>query len=145
MPSDIIEYCKNSDKNYYIMSQGYRKVPGDVCVGGTVHNPLQIDCPGKSAWTKVGSSVIFLLVIIVILYFAVNYFDKIEGYYYRIVLGKSHSRAGISRAMYSRDFNRQPNTAEMSMQSTTEGKLEPEEDESEETEVRKREGVQSAA
>lgn len=57
------------------MSQGYRKVPGDVCIGGTFHNPMEIACPGKSAWTSVGSVVLILLAVILILYLSVNYYD----------------------------------------------------------------------
>ena len=43
---------------YYYVTQGYRKVAGNTCVGGVNYDPIQLPCPGKG-WLK--SALIFLL------------------------------------------------------------------------------------
>lgn len=50
--------------DYYLVSQGYRKVAGDVCIGGIDHSPLKIPCSKNNTLHK---SHIFILMILFLL------------------------------------------------------------------------------
>lgn len=54
--------------SYYYVSQGYRKVAGDSCIGGVNHEPLKIPCPGYLIDNKWSGyiKVLFLLLLIVV-------------------------------------------------------------------------------
>ena len=38
---------------YWDMSTGYRKIPGNSCVGGISHETIRVPCPGS--WFNFGS------------------------------------------------------------------------------------------
>jgi len=50
--------------HYYYLTQGYRKVAGDTCVGGVDHSSIKIPCLRNS---QLNSSNIYILVIIAVL------------------------------------------------------------------------------
>lgn len=47
--------------NFYYLTQGYRKVAGDACIGGIDHSPIKIPCSRNN---KLNSSNIFILLIL---------------------------------------------------------------------------------
>jgi Sortilin, neurotensin receptor 3, C-terminal len=51
--------------DYYYITQGYRKIAGDTCVGGVSHEPIKVSCPG----TPLGRSnlLVFLLIVVIVL------------------------------------------------------------------------------
>ena len=51
--------------SFYFVSQGYRKVAGDTCVGGVNHEPLRIPCPGMGTLSNTNLSVLFILVLLI--------------------------------------------------------------------------------
>ena len=76
--------------SYYFVSQGYRKVAGDNCVGGVNHEPLKIACPGYLADNKssVYIKIIFLFVLIAAAVFIAtnqNFMDLLKEKYNYIV------------------------------------------------------------
>ena len=61
--SDVNQALPPEDcKDYYYITQGYRKILGDYCVGGVDHSPIKRACPGKIL-TK---QTVFLAVVVVI-------------------------------------------------------------------------------
>lgn len=60
---------------YYFVSQGYRKVAGDSCVGGVNHEPLKIPCPGyliDNKWSGYIKVLVLLLLIVAVLLVITN-------------------------------------------------------------------------
>lgn len=49
---------------YYYITQGYRKVAGDACIGGVDHSPIRVPCSRNG---KLNSSNIYILVILAVL------------------------------------------------------------------------------
>lgn len=49
-------------KSYYTISKGYRKVPGNSCVGGVNYDPIIVPCPYSGLFSILG--IIFFLAII---------------------------------------------------------------------------------
>jgi hypothetical protein len=58
-------------KDYYYVSNGYRKVAGNTCdkdLGGIDHSPLEIPCPGKYFKLKImNKNNVYMLIIICLL------------------------------------------------------------------------------
>lgn len=50
-------------KDYYYVSQGYRKIAGDNCVGGVDHSPVKMKCPAKGPIREslIAVAILFLL------------------------------------------------------------------------------------
>jgi hypothetical protein len=65
-------------------TKGYRRVPGDTCVGGSQWDAVEMDCP-SSTW---GKAILFFLLVIIIGFLFVfctsRYSDYSEGCVYRI-------------------------------------------------------------
>ena len=94
--------CKNINKqeidysppancsSYYFVSQGYRKVAGDSCIGGVNHEPLKIPCPGyliDNKWSGYLKVLFLLILIAIILFVATNqhFMDLLKEKYNEIV------------------------------------------------------------
>jgi hypothetical protein len=56
-PIEVPENCED----YYEVSQGYRKVPGNTCFGGDLYEPLRISCP--SSWSFFSFKTFFILLV----------------------------------------------------------------------------------
>lgn len=59
--------------DYYYVSQGYRKVSGDSCVGGVSHEPLKLPCPGfliEKNWSF--GKILLILALITIIYLLIS-------------------------------------------------------------------------
>lgn len=67
--------------SYYLVSQGYRKVAGDSCVGGVSHEALKIPCPGYLIDNKWSGylKVLFLLLLVAAALFAITNNQLMEG------------------------------------------------------------------
>lgn len=53
-------------KDYFTISKGYRKVPGNSCINGLKYDPIVIPCPYSGLFSVLG--VIFFILILVILF-----------------------------------------------------------------------------
>jgi hypothetical protein len=68
--------------SYYTISKGYRKVPGNQCVGGVIYDPIIIPCPNTGLFSSIGL-IIFLivfaiLIILIILAFNKNFLNNVS-------------------------------------------------------------------
>ena len=61
--------------NYYTISKGYRKVPGNHCVGGVNYDPIIIACPNSIIFSSV-SLIIFLFLLIILIVLIVTKFNR---------------------------------------------------------------------
>lgn len=55
------EHCKN----YFTISRGYRKVPGNTCVNGVKYDPIIIPCPYSGIFSSIG--ILWFIVAVMIL------------------------------------------------------------------------------
>jgi len=65
-------------EGFYTASQGYRKVPGNMCVGGVNLEPQKISC-GYGLLSKIGSlkGIFYLMLIGCLVYFGWNYIEAL--------------------------------------------------------------------
>lgn len=69
--------------NYFSISKGYRKIPGNSCVNGVKYDPIMIPCPG-TFFAGLGK-IFFLLVVFILgfglifLAFNIGIFEKIQN------------------------------------------------------------------
>jgi len=70
---------------YYTISKGYRKVPGNSCVGGVKFDPIIIPCQNKGIFSTIGIGLFFIILIILILHilslFNKNMFHQCYKYF----------------------------------------------------------------
>jgi len=69
---------------YFTISRGYRKVPGNLCVNGVKYDPIIIPCPYSGFFSSLG--IIFFILILLILFglvflaFNNSFVDKVKEY-----------------------------------------------------------------
>jgi len=63
-----------NEYGYYTVSQGYRKVPGNMCTGGLDLNPYVYSCSPSGIFSF--RTLLFLIIIVAVLYFG---WPLIEG------------------------------------------------------------------
>ena len=61
--------------SYYTISKGYRKVPGNQCVGGVKYDPIIIPCPNTGLFGSVGL-IIFLILFAILIMLIITAFNK---------------------------------------------------------------------
>lgn len=61
--------------NYYTVSKGYRKVPGNQCRGGVEYDPIIIPCPNNGLFSSI-SIIIFLFLFIALIVLIVMAFNR---------------------------------------------------------------------
>lgn len=93
-PKEAPEPCYGT----YTISQGYRKVPGNTCVGGENFHPLQIKCPTSWAFFSF-KTLLFFIAIGVGCYFGLPYLRDAG------LLDKFLNVKGPSRQGYKKDFS----------------------------------------
>jgi hypothetical protein len=65
--------------DYYHITQGYRKIAGDTCVGGVSHEPIKVSCPGG----PLGSSNLLVFALLVAIVLGLVWVNK-KGNYDRL-------------------------------------------------------------
>ena len=68
--------------NYFTISRGYRKVPGNVCINGIKFDPIKVPCPYSGFFSSLG--MIFFVLILIVLFglfflaFNNSFIDKLK-------------------------------------------------------------------
>lgn len=69
----------------YHVSQGYRKVAGNSCLGGVSHDPISLKCPsGTHSWVSAGFLLIIVFLVLAFLFVFGNreaYINKINNFF----------------------------------------------------------------
>lgn len=68
--------------NFYTISKGYRKVPGNTCVNGVKFDPIIIPCPFSGMFASLGFVflilIVVILIVLVIMAFNKNFFQNVS-------------------------------------------------------------------
>jgi hypothetical protein len=72
------ERSKRPEKceEFFTISKGYRKIPGNVCVDGVQFDPIVIPCEGKISFYHI---ILIVVIVIVVGYFVLNYVGSFES------------------------------------------------------------------
>ena len=69
---------------YYKISKGYRKVPGNVCINGEAFDPLIVPCPNAAVFSIVGIilflALLLILVLLIIFAYNKNFINNTESF-----------------------------------------------------------------
>lgn len=57
-----VQAAQCETQSFYEISQGYRKVPGNRCVGGLDLAPKQVSCSYLSGWFSLGNMITYLAI-----------------------------------------------------------------------------------
>lgn len=93
-------------EDYYTISKGYRRIPGNTCEGGGEYDPIKLSCPGQ--WGIFTFKTFLVVLILGAAYYVITESEWIVGVVDWINDKWSSFRGESDGKGYSKDLNRGP-------------------------------------